>query len=365
MHLGLAGFVSSWRDLLSCSNADPLFNSPEWLATWWSHYGPQLGAELEILAAISGEQLLGLVLLHRRRTIHRLGIDGLRCELLGTAWRVSGAGFSERAGFILRKGHEAEASRALCEHLLGDAAWADLVVSHTSEGGATAAALRRMASGCRGYLRHTDPMEAWEINLAGGFEEVLKRIGSGTRARIMGSRRRLQGAGIMRERLLRPGEFNEGWNIFASLYEKRWQRPFSVHLQSFYGAIAALQAAGGTPVFSVLEFNDKPFSVLVNFRAARREYSIVSAFVPVEVKRVSPGWLHLGLAIERACADGMTHFDLLGGEGKREQYKAAFAGTRTQLECLQLVRDRRLAMMYRGWDLLNRIRERIGAAASR
>jgi len=119
-----------------------------------------------------------------------------------------------------------------------------------------------------------------------------------------------------------------------------------------------MQTAGGIPVMSVLEFESEPVSVMVNFRAGRREYAMVSAFRPVAVPRVSPGWLHFGLAIERACADGITCFDLLGGAGKNEQYKAAFGGVRSELVCLQLLRNAPLALTYRARDGLRDLRDR-------
>jgi CelD/BcsL family acetyltransferase involved in cellulose biosynthesis len=165
----------------------------------------------------------------------------------------------------------------------------------------------------------------------------------------------LEKAGDLRERLLGVAEVEHGMELFARLHFERWQRPFNEHWRRFYGAIAVSQAARGVPVISVLEFNGEPISVLVNFRADRREYSIGAAFTPVAVKRVSPGWLHLGMAIERACADGMEVFDFLGGEGKNEQYKAAFGGRSERLLCLQLLRAPRLKWLYRAWDRVRRI----------
>jgi len=362
---GLQNIAGPWRELLARSNADPLFNSPEWLSTWWAHYQPVLGAELEILAAVDDHRLVGLALLHAKSVKHKLGLEGRRVELLGTAWRAQGVGFSERLGFILERGREEQVAAALADRLLDDHSWLDLVASHVHRGGATDLALQHMAESSGGYLRTPDAMEAWEIPLVGSFEDLLASLGAGTRARIMASRKRLSKAGHWQERVLGPDELDHGWEVFSKLHEERWNRPFSAHWRGFYGAIAEMQAAPGTPVLSLLEFEGEPVSLLVNFRAGGREYSIASAFVPVNVKRVSPGWMHLGLAIERAFADGMTHFDLLAGEGKQEQYKAAFGGRRYELACLQLVRHRPLAWLYRSWDGFSELRRRLSRLAER
>ena len=352
----------AWDGLLARSDADPLFNSREWLTTWWSQYGDQVGGQLDIRSLHTNETLVGLGLFARRPVVHRGGLQGMRLELLGTAHGASGVAFSERTELMLDRSSRDMATKSLAGSLVADGAWDELYVSYAQEDGDTHRLFRRVAAECVGYLRIADHMEAWEISLSGSFEDFLAGLGAGTRARLMGSRKRLESAGDVQERLLGADEHDEGWEIFSRLHEARWQRPFSEHWRRFYGTIAAAQAARGVPVMSVLEFDGQPISLLVNFRAGRREYSIAAAFVPVDVKRVSPGWLHLGLAIERAFADGMRAFDFLGGEGKNEQYKAAFGGESSQLLCLQLLRARRLKFTYRTWDQLKRIRERLGVA---
>ena len=351
----------AWDGLLARSDADPLFNSREWLTNWWSQYGDRIGGQLDIRSLHTNKTLVGLGLFARRPVVHRGGLQGRRLELLGTAHGVRGVAFSERTELILDRSSRAMATELLAGALVADTTWDELYVSYAQEDGVTHHLFRQVAADCGGYLRVADYMEAWEISLSGRFEDFLAGLGAGTRARLMGSRKRLESAGAVRERLLGVEEQDEGWEIFSRLYEARWQRPFSEHWRRFYGAIAAAQAARGVPVMSVLEFDGQPISLLVNFRAGQREYSMATAFVPVDIKRVSPGWLHLGLAIERAIADGMLTFDFLGGEGKNEQYKSAFGGENSQLLCLQLLRARRLKFTYRTWDQLKHIRRGRGS----
>lgn len=361
---GLVGIEAEWASLLADSHADPLFNSPTWLSIWWAQYQPVIGAQLDIRAVHSTGKLIGLALMHTRRVSHRIGFEGVRYELLGTAWRSKGVGFSEKTEFIFHRGNQSAAAGALVNSLVADKRWDDLVVSLTPRDGATFSAFQTLAKQCGGYLRLPDGMEAWQLSLDTGFEGVLAGLGRGTRARVFGSRARLRRAGTFRENVIGPGDLEGGWEVFSRLHQERWDRPFSEHWRQFYSSIAALQASEGVPVISILEFEGRPVSALVNFRAARREYSIASAFVPILVKRVSLGWMHLGLAIERACADGMTHFDFLGGEGKKEQYKAAFGGERSELVTLQLVRNRRLAMLYRAWDAAQAFRSLVSHSLS-
>lgn len=359
---GLEDIRGEWLALLVRSSADPLFNSPEWLTTWWAQYGEVLHGELDLRAALNGSRLVGLALMHRRRVIHRPGFEGRCLELLGTARRTKGVGFSEKLGFILDLEMERPAADALARSLMEDSDWDELVLPHVIEEGATDSSVKAAASGHARYTRSPEPMEAWSVRLPGGFEDFLAELGSGTRSRVMGSRHRLQKAGDLRERIIEFDRLAEGWDILDRLHQARWQRPISAHWRAFYGAIAAQQARRGIPVISILEFNDEPISAQLNFRAGGREYSMMSAFVPVEVKRVSPGWAHFGFAIERACADGLTAYDLLGGGGKQEQYKAALGNERSNLVCRQVIRKPVLAGMYRAWDAMHAIRARFRPA---
>lgn len=353
----------AWDELLARSKADPLFNSREWLTAWWSQYAPVVGGELDVRVVGGDGGLAALALMHRRRVRHRFGLSGNRLELLGTARGVRGVGFSEHTDFILEAGAEAGLVERLAAELAADDSWSDLLVSYAPEGGVTHQVMESVAARCRADLRVVDGMEAWEVPLEGGFEAFLGRLGSGTRARLMNGRKRLEQAGQLRERVLEPAELEQGWEMFGQLHLERWDRPFSAHWRQFYGAIAGAQTSRGVPVISVLELDGRPLSLMVNFRAGEREYSIAAVFRPVDLKRVSPGWVHFGMAIERACTDGVKVFDFLGGEGKNEQYKSAFGGESRQLVCLHLVRPTALKWSYRALDLARQARDRLKGRA--
>jgi CelD/BcsL family acetyltransferase involved in cellulose biosynthesis len=355
----LDDIAEAWDELLARSNADPLFNSREWLTTWWDQYGSVLGAQLDIRVFEGNSGLTGLALMQRRIVRHLPGLKGLRLELLGTARGASGVGFSERTDIIADAFSEPDLIDRFAAELVADKSWSDLFVSYTPEGGVTHRAMAAAARLCSGDLRVVDGMEAWEVSLRDGFDAFLESLGSGTRARLMNGRKRLANAGVLCERVLGVDELDRGWDIFTELHMERWNRPLSDHWRGFYGAVARSQAQRGIPVMSVLELDGRPLSVLVNFRAGRREYAIASAFRTVDLKRISPGWVHFGMVIERACADGIQSFDFLGGEGKNEQYKAAFAGESSQLHCLQLVRSRRLKWCHRVLDAMRMVRDRL------
>jgi CelD/BcsL family acetyltransferase involved in cellulose biosynthesis len=358
----ISGLEHDWPSLLDRTNADSLFMSFEWLETWWSMFGEELRGVPSLVIAETGDRLSGLAPLYRRRVSHRRGLRGTRLEMIGGAWRTPGVGFSERLAFLADASAEARIMDALASEMLADPDWDDLVVTYTPAYGPTARTLERMAQTCGGYLRRPDRMEAWEIPLAGDVDAFRQRIGPNTRSRVFGSRARLSAAGHVREWIADPDRLEHALDLLDELYRERWGRGFDGHLRRLYGAVAARQTAAGHPAVSVLEYDHKPVSVLLNLRAGEREYAIASAFREVDVKRVSPGWLHLGLAIERACRDGMSHFDLLGGNGKQEQYKRHLGGERSDLVSYQLIRNPWLVLVYRSWDRVRSVLSRTQVA---
>lgn len=349
----------AWDDLLARSGADPLFNSPTWLSAWWTQYGAHVGGQLDIRALHDADRLMALAPFYRRPVRYRSGLRSVRLELLGTARGHGDVAFSERSEVLLDPEQVGMATQALVDELVADRGWDELVVSNTPASGVTPRFLDCLARRTGGYLRSTAQMEAWDLRLGRPFADILAEFGAGTRARIIGSRTRLAEAGHVSERLLGPDEFDYGWDVFRDFHAARWGKPFARHWETFYGVVGAERAKRGEAIMSVLEFDRKPISFLFNLRAGRGEYSMLVGFTPVPVKRVSPGWLHLGLALERACRDGMERFDFLGGGGRNEQYKAAFRGEREALVTLQLVRDRRLKVFFRAWDQVRRIRHRL------
>jgi CelD/BcsL family acetyltransferase involved in cellulose biosynthesis len=345
-----AGLEQDWSTLLARSNADSLFMSFEWLETWWSVFGEGLRGVPALVIAETGDCVRGLAPLYRRRVSHRRGLWGTRLEIIGGAWRTAGVGFSERLAFLADVSAEARIMDALASEILADPDWDDLLITYTSADGPTGRTLERMARDCGGYLRGPDRMEAWEIPLTGDVDAFRRRLGPNTRSRVFGSRARLSAAGQVHEWIADADRLEHALDLLDELYRERWGRGFDGHLRRLYGAIATRQTAAGHPAVSVLEFDHQPVSVLLNLRAGGREYAIASAFREVDLKRVSPGWLHLGLAIERACRDGMSHFDLLGGNGKREQFKRHLGGEPSELVSFQLIRSPWLALVYRSWD---------------
>ena len=89
---------------------------------------------------------------------------------------------------------------------------------------------------------------------------------------------------------------------------------------------------------------------MYNVRIGTTEYNVQSGFDSTASRGISPGYLHFGYCIERACDEGVRDFDFLAGPGRRSDYKRDFATQPTQLATMQAIRSRPLAWLYRQYD---------------
>ncbi|MEJ2523930.1 MAG: GNAT family N-acetyltransferase, partial [Gammaproteobacteria bacterium] len=301
-----------WSALLARSDADPLACSPEWLLAWWEIHAPLLDLEPVFLAAMRQDELAGLGLFSLSDVRHKGGLRGRRLELVGNAWRREGMGVSERAGLVVDRHDDEQIAGALLAHAFEIGGFDDMVVHYAELGSATDRAVSAMAREVSGYLRRADALEAWAVPLEAGFKSFVGKLGTGTRVRVMGGRRRMKIAGHVRERRSDAGTLDDFLQVMDGLHRERWGRPlFNGPWGDFHAEIAHRQTARGVPVVSLLEFDGQPVSAMLNFRAGRTEYTLQSALTESPVRRASPGWVHLGFAIERAAADGIAWFDLL------------------------------------------------------
>src|SRR5690606_8241716 len=214
---------------------------------------------------------------------------------------------------------------------------------------------RLLAAGKRQgwHVRHADPMEAYDLLLPSSADELWAGLGRNTRDRVHGARRRLASQGVLEERLAGADDLDAALDELDRLHAQRWGRPGLRGARGeFYRDFAARQVAAGHRPVSLLLLDGEPFSACLNFRAGRAEYAIQSGFLEQVGRRISPGYLHLGYAMERAIGDGLVRFDLLGGSGKQVQYKRYFGGRRSVMSGLQVVRPAWLRLMYSGYDRL-------------
>ncbi len=331
-----------WQQVLSASSADPLFMSWDWQWRWWRHHAPSLGANLRLLACYStAGELLGLLPLYERKVRLRGGMRCLRLEVNGLAWREPGIVFSEYLDLIAVRGQEAAVIAAVAAWITAESSWEDLVFPCTRED----SLLSRLATRLRvvGTLRTIDRLEAHAVHLDKPFAAYVESLPSGTRRRAFHQRRKLHGCKVEYAGRSEVGDYLEGlW----TLRSQRWGEVEGAAARAFHLDLAADMAGSGRLRLSRLIAAGEPISYLYDVRAGATEYYLQSGFEPAAVEGVSPGYLHLGYALEAAAAGQCERFDLLAGGGRHRDYKRDFNPGVTPLVCHHLVRAGWLRLLH-------------------
>lgn len=342
----------AWQALLSRTPADALFMSWDWVSCWWAHHEALLRAQLCVLGVYSqAGELQGLAPFYRHECRHRGLFRVRRLELLGNAWRHDTAIYSEYLDVLADPGQRTAVCAALRDWLRANREWDELVLANLRPGSVAAA----LARDCAGFVhvRHVESATGWRLTLPGSFEDFCAALSSNTRRRVLRQRARLADAACV---LVPAAEHAASLARLEALVEQRWGRAPAAQLRARFHA-DVVGRLGEAVRLSELRSGAQRISVLLNLRAGDTEYYLLSGFDAASAQGLSPGYLHLGYAIEAACDARMRHFDFLAGRGLHRDYKSDFAAQATPLESLHLVRKPSLRVLFRLADRLRGARQ--------
>ena len=336
---------SVWADLLSRSDADPLFMSWEWQWLWWQHHASVLNGELLLVAGYDGDsRLVGLAPFYLHRASHR-GVTAGRLESIGSSFRLSNDVFSEYLDLIVDRHYVDSFLPLLGQMLLAEARWSDLVFSNTPVNGLASRLIQEHLGDGR-YVREVDPLTSFVRPLPRDFSQYVQSLDGETRRRMWNQRKRLNAP-----QLHKTDCVDEVLARLDKFHMPRWGRRHYVGVRGeFHRAFAAAMAAKGALHMTELHCDGQPLSAMYNVRLGDTEYNIQSGFDSLALKGLSLGYLHLGYAMELACEEGIAQFDFLAGPGMRRDYKRDFQAVHRPLMTYQAIRAKPLAWLYRGYD---------------
>src|SRR5690554_1509445 len=132
-HADLFQMQSQWDTLLKNSDADPLFMSWPWQASWWEVWGSELGLQLLLLAVYDEHgRLVALAPLYLNSFVTPVGWPVKRLHVVGNAWKVGPTVRTEYIGFIADIHHRTGALEALASHL-SKVAWDEMILADASQ----------------------------------------------------------------------------------------------------------------------------------------------------------------------------------------------------------------------------------------
>jgi Acetyltransferase (GNAT) domain len=334
-----------WDGLLHASEADPLFMSWDWQHRWWQHHAKPLDASLQLLALHGADgSLVGIAPFYSHEVRAR-GMRFRRLELVGVTWRSRGGVFSEYLDVIAHRAHADAVIASVAQWLEDNPLWHDLAMPCIRR----ESLARRLAHEYLeqfAYVREVDLIRSYSINLPAVFDDYVRQLDVHTRRRLLNQRSKLREP---RMECASESEIRHYLENLRAFESARWGTTNDT-LHRFNADFAACQATSGGLRLTRLTTRGRTLSVMLNVRVKSTEYYLQSGFDPALTRGVSPGYLHLGYAIESACHDGLQVFDLLAGYGRQRDYKRDLVGNHLLLTCCHIVRPPWLRTLYRTYD---------------
>ncbi len=344
-----AALAPAWAELLENSTADPLFMSWPWLFSWWDVWSESFGLDLLLLGIYdSGNRLVGLAPLYRHDFRTMGGFRIHRVHFIGNAWRVGPSVRTEYVGLIAREGYESEVA-ALTSGYLRDLNWDEVVVSDS----------RSPAAGDFGdaLTKHDDAIRLVRneskgicIDTRGRFDAWLQDLGPNTRLKAFNRRSVFEGEleGEVHRIHEDTREYAPFFEQLNSFHHERWGKPcFDDRAVDFHMKLLSRLSGNQRPELTALVVDGRTVSVLYDICSGRGVYNLQAGFDEHLHKKLSPGTLHLGYAVEQAFSDpDIDRYDLLAGYGKNTFYKAKFRGNEVDFTTLEFVRSPMLKLMY-------------------
>lgn len=324
---GLAALAADWRRLAA---GHPLLG-PEWLATWWRHFGTP-ARQLCVLAVDDPREGVVAVApwyLERAtwpgRTLRFLGTGAVCTDYLTLP---CAAGFPRRAAtaiadWLCPKTRGASSTPAL--------AWDALAL----EGVTANDPLVRYLAGAlerRGAVIDARPADScWRLELPAQWEDYLALVSRPHRKRI----RRFERAyfDTRRARLLRaetPDEWERGFAILVDLHARRWasrgeQGVFAdATVRGFHREATRELLAAGQLRLGWLELDGRPVAAEYSLAGDGVIYAYQSGMDP-NAEGHAPGTLALIATLRAAMEEGYQAIDFLRGDEPYKQHWRAGA----------------------------------------
>tara|TARA_B100002003_G_scaffold182027_1_gene170193 strand:+ start:12912 stop:13886 length:975 start_codon:yes stop_codon:yes gene_type:complete len=318
-----------------------VFQTKAWQKAWWDTWGHQPGFQL--IRPWDGE-VSGLYQ-SRYRFKGVLPIRSL--QFVGTSSRELRTPRTEHNRFFdTRRGPTLESS---LERLLKKSSWTEAVFSDLPAKSDELSALETIADNNNWTIRTTALDDGYAISTTGRFSDYLSSLGTNSRLRLYNRRKVFEAIGEVREENLWPNDQERFFAVLNKFHRARWAKNcFGETSLAFHKRfLSQVAEEGGRPKLVALLCDQQLVSVMYNVWYLGVLYNIQAGFDQEFHKKLSLGSLHLGYAIEDAFNCNDTHqFDMLAGQGRKENYKARFATEVYQLKSVMLVKSPLFRSLY-------------------
>lgn len=315
--------AAAWNDLLARSDTNTVFQTHEWITSWWQIFGA--GRSLRIIAVFDRHRLVGLAPLMEER-----GEPGT------TLLRFIGDGNSDYCDFLLAEPRLPVLRQIVAALAEQRGRWRTLRLNNIPQRSFTAQNIRPLCAEV-----HLMPLIRQRIDCP-----TLVFDPSPARAESV----------LRKSSLRRPSnyfrahgkvEFTELTSVdqalsllpvFFEQHQQRWRGTGSPSLftdprvRDFYRVLLERLLPTGWLVFSVVTFDDRPLAFHFGFDYDRRYYWYKPSF-DIGHRQHSPGNLLLRFLLQRALERNCREFDFTIGN---EEFKRRYSNTLRRNLCLDI-----------------------------
>ena len=326
----MAALRDEWHDLLALSGAAEVFQTHEWMSTWWEVFGDQDRA-LFIVTVRQGGRLVGLAPF----LIRQVGGWGRarlrRLEFIGTGEPEEDEVCSDFLDIVATPAHRQRVSALVWRQLVAARdEWDEAMFSHVLDRSLLNEQLRPLAHGSARTTRSASQSERYFIDLSTGtFADYLARLSKKRRKRIAYTQRRLEKEGALTE--TRLGSISEVPAFLAEVGRLNRLRRAAQNKSSafasprfcrFHQLVAPRLWERGWLDMRLWWRQGRCVAALYNVVFDGTIYYYQSGFDTAAFGNLSPGLVTLMKAIRWGFASGCRRFDFqVGGKGSyKEDY---------------------------------------------
>lgn len=257
---------ADWSALARSIESVTPFQLPEWLTTWWAHFG---SGQLHVMVFWSGSEMAGIVpcFLHEWNGRRQMTLVG--------------SGISDYLEPPIRPAHTQEVLELLSKHLSSNCEWQRCEWQDLSTG----SQLKGLQCDQSTSLAVSKDVPCSEVRFTGSFEEFWSKRPKDLRRNV----RRYTDRALLEGEL----QFNETTeadpvllDTLIQLHAVRWNRrgqPGMIEANGsaeFLRAVAAEFAGGGMLRFFSIRYQGKVAALVMAFLYSNRVFGYMSAFDP-------------------------------------------------------------------------------------
>jgi CelD/BcsL family acetyltransferase involved in cellulose biosynthesis len=337
----LEQFREQWNILLEANTASSIFQTPEWLTSWWQAFGP-------------GRSLLGLVFSDASDKV--VGIAPLYADptyFLGstlTTLRMAGAGSgdSDALDFITAPGYESRCAAAFTQWLATQKGWHMCALETMPQNSLVAQSVLQRAAEA-GWNIDSTLTPNFILDLPATWPQYVSSLESSFRPLLTRYPKRLKSRFSVRyARCEHVDDLKNQLQALFDLHQMRWMGRgktgafASNERRDFYLRMASAFLKRGWLEFWLLELDGETVGAQFCFRYNDTVSLLQEGFHP-KFASEKIGYALKAHLLEEIIGSGAKHYDFLGGN---DPYKAKFGARQASYLNVFIAGPSRLGRLY-------------------